>query len=424
MLNRFREMLQKGMLHIVGSNAVNKAIVFFTNIALVRILSKSAFGVFTSAFNVFSVVFLFSGLGISNGMLYFCSQKRSEASKKAYYAFCFRCGNIVNLVLGLIILLYGRFATIGIQESRPYIICLSGMPLAGFWYDYYSIILRTQKQNKKYSLLMNVNTLLYAGFAVIGSWVAGVYGTIVGRYLAYIASAVVGYFFSKPYLYAHGETVEYPRAQDRPALFSYSIKAGMTSALNNILYLIDIYVIGIVVADASILASYKVGAQIPENMNFIPQSMMVFFLPYFIEHATEASWIRAKAKELYLLMAGVSFAISAVLIAIAPFVVTLLWGQQYADAVPCFRILTLSFFFLSTFRLTSTNILLSIGKAGYTLAVSIISGVANIALDVLMTVRFGSIGAAYATLLVTVIASALSFPYVVYSINRVNRGSN
>ena len=99
-------------------------------------------------------------------------------------------------------------------------------------------------------------------------------------------------------------------------------------------------------------------------------------------------------------------------------IISVLWGKQYDDAVPCFRILSISFLFLSGFRLTSTNILLSLGKAGYTLLVSIASGILNIFLDVFLTIKCGSIGAAYATLIITIVASLLSLPYVIYVVNK------
>lgn len=421
MFDRLSELLKKGLFHIIGSNAINKAIAFVANIALVRVLSKAEFGVFTAAFNVFSVVFLFSGLGINSGVLYFCSQKRSLENKKEYYNYCFKVGNKINLVLCLILLLYGLFVPAGIPESRKYMIMLAGMPLASFWYEYYSIVLRTQKENKKYAFLLNVNSVLYAVFAVLGSMVFGITGTILGRYLAQIISAFLGRHYCREYLYTKDEEHRDIAQEAKSPLFNYSIKAGLSSAMNSILYLLDVYIIGIVIADATVLASYKVGAQIPENMNFLPQSMMVFFLPVFIENAGNHQWLKKKTAELYLSMAGISFVLSALLIILAPYVVTILWGKQYVDAVPCFRILTVSFFFLSTFRLTSTNILLSLGKAGYTLMISIVSGVTNIILAVLMTVRYGSIGAAYATLIVTIIASVLSFPYVIYVIGHISR---
>lgn len=416
MKQKIVELFRKGLFHIVGSNFINKCITFVTNVALVRILTKEEFGIFTSAFNIFSIVFLFSGFGIASGMLYFCSQKRSAESKEQYYKYSFAFGLIAGIILSAIMFLYGMFAPLGIEETRKYILLLAILPLVGFVFDYFSIILRTQEENKKYSLLMNANTVIYAGLAILGSCFFGITGTIMGRYLAYIISAVMGFTFCKRFLFIQKKANIQLLKDEKKGLISYSVKAGLTSAMNNILYRIDIFLIGIFVADAAILASYKVGVTIPENLNFIPQSMMVFFLPIIIKHAKERDWLRSKVKQLYAVMALLCGAMTVVLLIAGPLIIRVFWGVQYMDAVPCFRILSISFFFLSTFRLTSTNVLLSLGKAGYTLIVSIISGLCNIVLDIWLTITMGAIGAAYATLIVTILASALSFPYVLYLI--------
>lgn len=418
MIERIKQLFRKGLFHIMGSTFINKCIAFITNIGLVRVLSKPEFGIFTAAFNIFSIVYLFSGFGITNGMLYFCSQKRSEESKARIYKYAIQFGLLSEIVLSIVMLLYAGFAEVGIEESRKYIYLLSLLPMTAFFFDYFSIMLRTKKKNREYSLLLNINSVLYMILAISGSYIFGIIGTLIGRYLAYIISAVIGYFFCRNYI---SKDVFLDRNiriknKEKKHLLRYSIKAGLTSALNNILYRLDVLIIGVVIADASILAAYKVGVAIPENMNFIPASMMVFVLPFFIEHANEKEWIRNNSIKLYLSMGLMSAVLCVFLIAAAPLLISILWGNNYMDAVPCFRILTVSFFFLSTFRLTSTNILLSMGKSGYTLMVSVISGISNILLDLLLTVKYGSIGAAYATLIVTILASALSFPYVLLNL--------
>ena len=90
----------------------------------------------------------------------------------------------------------------------------------------------------------------------------------------------------------------------------------------------------------------------------------------------------------------------------------LLWGPNYLDGVPVFRVLAISFFFLGTFRSTSTNILQALGKVKFNLIVSIVAAISNFILDYFFIKNYGIMGAATATLLVTVIASMLSFPYL------------
>ena len=413
MAEKIKQLFKNGFFHILGSSFINKCIAFVTNILIVRFLTKHDYGVFTSAFNVFYIVFLFSGLGITSGILYFCSKNISRDEKTSYYKYSLKFGLFSELILSAALLLYGLFANVGIEESRYYIIGLALLPFAAFFFDYYSIILRAEKDNKKYALLLNLNSVFYAVFGVAGALLGGVWGTIIGRYLAYLVSDIIGAGYCRKYISSWNIL---PGKENRSDLLKYSVKAGITSALNVILYRIDIYVITIVVADASILASYKVGTALPENVNFIPQCIMVYYLPVFIQNLADTEWIKRKTKEIYLFVGAVSLAIGAVMIVFAPLIIKIIWGEAYLDAVPCLRILSVSFIFLSTFRMTSTNILLALKRTGYTMFVSIITGLVNIVLDVVMTVRFGSIGAAYATLIVTILASVLSFPYTIYII--------
>ena len=411
-MERIKELFQRGFFHILGSTVINKIIAFLANIAIVRILTKHDYGVFTGAFNVFFIVFLFSGMGIVNGILYYCSKDVPREEKKSFYAWAVRFGLWTEVLLSAAILIYGLFFNVGIEEMRVYILSLAPLPFLAFIFDYYSIILRAEKDNKRYSLYLNIHSALYAGLAILGGLCFGIAGTIAGRYLAYVIADVIGYYFCRDY--ADISWKGRPSPEARKDIRKYSLKAGITSALNVILYRIDVAVIALVVADASVLASYKTGAQLPENMNFIPQSLMVYFVPLFVQHLGNGEWIRKKTKEIYLAAAGVSFVLGTAVYALAPWIVQILWGEAYLDAVPCMRILTVSFVILSAFRITSTNILLSLKRAGYTMAVSIITGTVNIGLDVVLTMKYGSIGAAWATLIVTVLAAALSFPYVLY----------
>lgn len=412
MIDRIKDLGKGGFFHILGSTFINKIIAFATNVLLVRFLTKNDYGVFTGAFNVFFIVFLFSGLGITSGVLYFCSKAIGREEKTEYYNYAFRFGLFSEIALSVAMIIYGLFGYVGIEETRQYIISLAALPFVAFVFDYYSIILRAEKSNVKYSKLLNINSFLYLVFGVSGALIGGIGGTIAGRYLAYLVSSLIGFKYCSEFI-DRGWTNKLTKAKSSD-INKYSLKAGITSALNVILYRIDVAIIQVVVADASILASYKTGTALPENLSFIPQCVMIYYLPVFIQNISNTEWIKRKVKEIYLFVGAISIALGAILFIFAPLIIKIIWGEQYLDAVPCMRVLAISFVILSTFRTTSTNILLALKRAGYTMVVSIITGVANILLDVLMTVHYGSIGAAYATLIVTILASVLSFPYVMY----------
>ena len=412
MFEKIKALFRGGFFHIIGSSFINKCIAFLSNIALVRILSKHDYGVFTGAFNAYFIIYLFSGLGITSGILYFCSKNIDHEEKNAYYRYAFWFGLISEIVLSIVLVIYGLFGNVGIEETRSYIISLAGLPFIAFLFDYFSVVLRAERSNKKYSFYLNIHSALYAGLAILGAAISGISGTIIGRYISYLIAGVVGFFFCREY-YDPSRKRKLVRGKIKE-LRKYSLKEGITSALNVLLYRLDIAVIAVVIADATILASYKTGATLPENFNFIPQCMMVYYVPLFVQHLGDTKWIKRKTKEIYLFVGGVCSIIGFIIFVFSPQIVLILWGEKYLDSVPCMRILTISFIILSTFRITSTNLLLSLNRAGYTMFISIFTGVSNIILDVFLTSKYGSIGAAYATLIVTVLAAALSFPYVLY----------
>ncbi|MBR5937462.1 MAG: oligosaccharide flippase family protein [Clostridiales bacterium] len=416
MFDKIQSVFRLGVFHVLGATAINKIVSFVTNIFLVRILSKSDYGVFSSSFNVFLIAILFNGLGIGSSILYYASEKEKEEERRTVYSFAVKYGMVVNLLICVGIAIYGLFFNVGIEETRQYILGLAFLPVFYFLFDYFAHVLRTRKENKKFSLLLNINTFSYCVLAVIGSWRWGIWGTIIGRYLSYVISLIVGYAYAKEYIsLSVKHKVEKAK---RKQIVSYAIHSGVVAALNQILYRIDITIITMLIADSVILANYKVGAVVPENMVFIPSSISIVIVPLFVEHNQDYRWVYNKAKTLFKTMAVVCGCVSLSMFIFAKPIVCILWGKQYLDSVPFFRVLSLSFFFLGTFRSTSTNILQAIGKVRYNLYVSTIAGVSNVALDIVMIMQFGVIGAAYATLLVTILASCLSFPYLIAQLKK------
>ena len=415
-IEKIRAVFRMGLFHVFGATAINKVLSFVTNIFLVRILTKEEFGVFSGSFNVFLIAILFNGFGIGSSVLFFASDKETEGDRREVYSFALKYGFLINSAICLGIAVYGMLFNVGIEATRQYILGLTFLPLFYFMFDFYAHVLRTRKENKKYSFLLNVNTLLYCIFAVIGGYFWGIWGTIAGRYMSYVVSLVVGHYYANKFITIKRQTKI--DKEKRKKIVSYAVHSGFVAALNQILYRIDITIITLLVADSVIVANYKVGAVIPENMVFVPTSISVVIVPLFVEKNNDYKWVYNKAKQLFISMAAVCGIISLGLVVLAKPIIHIVWGAQYAESVPYFRLLAISFFFLGTFRSTSTNILQAIGKVKYNLYVSIIAGISNIILDVVMIREFGVIGAAYATLLVTIIASCLSFPYLVFQLKK------
>ena len=192
--------------------------------------------------------------------------------------------------------------------------------------------------------------------------------------------------------------------------------------LSQLIYLLDVFVLGIIDPHETILASYKVATIIPTAMSFIPSSIVVFIYPYFAEHKDDKKWCLYNYKRLLRGMAGFNALLSAILIILAPFIVRTFFGSDYIDTVSAFRILIVGYFFSSTFRVIAGNLLVTQRKLIFNLVLCVTTSLANVILNFGFIQKWGSIGAAIATVLVVSVSGIVCMIRLlfVFSSNNTN----
>ena len=109
-------------------------------------------------------------------------------------------------------------------------------------------------------------------------------------------------------------------------------------------------------------------------MVFIPTAIVTYIYPYFASKKDDADWCMRNYKLLVKYFGMFNFIVSITLMVLAEPIITLLYGTQYVDAVLCFRILAINYFFSATFRIISGNLLVTQRKLGFNLFVNIIGG--------------------------------------------------
>ena len=408
---KVQTLLKTGFFHVFGSNVINKIIGFMSSMVLVRILSKTEYGAFTYAWNIYCIIALFNGMGVESGTL----QLASEHSGDKDYArqisdYGTRVGLVFNVGLSLATFGIGLFAPLTINGAKVLVCSMFAMPFFQFLYNMYSTYLRSQKMNKEYSQMSVTNTAILFIASALFAFLFREMGLIIGHYTAYIVACLMGAIYYRIHLLNRDR---HDLGEDKKILLKISLISMMNNGLSQLMYLIDVFVIGIVAPEETILASYKVATMIPTALAFIPTSLIVYVYPYFAEHKDDGKWCINRYKQILFGLGGANALISAVLWLFAPLIVRILYGTQYLDSVPVFRVLALSYFFSGTFRTISGNLLVTQRKLRFNLFVAVISSAVNIVADYYFIQWWGSMGAAYATVLVIMITSIMSTAYLI-----------
>lgn len=405
-----------GFFHIFGSSVINKIMVFTSNVVLVRILSKTEYGAFTYAWNIYSIIFLFNGMGIESGVLQLASERSSdEQYTSGISGYGYKFGIVFDLALAGIIVLIGFFAPLKIQSGRNLLILLCFLPCTQLLFGLQTVYLRSKKRNQDFAKLNTLHTVALFLLSVLLVLLFRESGMVFGYYAAAFVSIFAGIAVFHVPLYRDTPSIQ--RA-DRNILLKISFITMCNNVLSHLLYLLDLFVLGIVDPQETILASYKVATTIPTACAFVPLAIMTYAYPYFAEKRNDNRWCFDHYKKLLIYGGLLNASISLILYLFADYFIGLLYGKEYLDAVPVFKILVINYFFSGTFRVISGNILVTQRKLKFNLLVAVISSAVNIIADYFFIKWWGAIGAAYATVLVVFVSSVLSTGYLFYTFHR------
>lgn len=401
-----RKLLNTGFFHIFTSGVVNKIISFMSSIVLVRILSVNEYGIYTYAWNIYTMMSIVTGFGLDAACLQLASERNQDKEYvNGVFRFGTRVGSGLNLLLSIIILfvaLYGDFKLEGADEIMKISCCL---PIFTWIYQQINTYLRTQKDNRHYAYSTNINTVLLFLCSVFGAIWLREKGLILGTYIATIISIVVGLFwisFSSIKKYTKKISVE-----EKKLLFQIAVTTLFATGISQLIYNVDIFLIGIVVPDEAILANYKVALQIPNALLFIPRSLIVYVYPYFAEHRMDGRWCIKNYKKIMCLTGIFNLLITIAMIIFAEIIIRIIYSENYLGCISVFRLLAVDYFVSGTFRILAGNLLVTQRKLKINIWAVSISAIVNIVGDLFLVPHMGSEGAAITTIFVDGLIGAI-----------------
>lgn len=411
MNEKITQLINKGFFHIFGSNVLNQIIGFASSIFLVRLLTKSDYGLFSYAQNILSFFLLFNGLGATAGILQFASETDINEKKYSIIKYGTQFGLLFNVLVAIIMLLYSKLISFEIQGSSEILSSMFLLPLLFFVFQVIQVQFRVFLENKKFSFVTSFNTFIVFVLSIIGALLFSVKGIVLFRYIAYSITIITGILIIRQDSIKIFKSEQLQR-NIKKQILKFSAISSFNNAISQMLYIIDIFLIGIIIADESIIASYKTATLIPFALKFIPSTIMVFVYPYFAKNNTDKVWVREKYLMLTKGLAIFNLTISVILFLFAPFIIRLIFGIEYLDAVVPFRILSVGYFVAGTFRIPAGNVLVMMRQVKFGLYLAVATGIFNIVLDVILIKNFGSNGAAVATVSVYIFTSIIGVWYL------------
>jgi O-antigen/teichoic acid export membrane protein len=302
----------------------------------------------------------------------------------------------------------------GDEQVAHYLRWMAGLPFVIYANTYLQIVLRIQMNNQAFSFTnMVYSVTMLAGNVLFTMWF-GIEGLIFSTYLANVFAVAKSCLVLKKGRFFHGVICcrEGLTPSLKKELVSYGGTYAATSFSGMVLLLLDVTCLDLIVRNPVTLADYKVASTIPMAFSFVPSCLIVYFYPKMVQAFSESKQAgRASVKNLSKLFFAVNGGVFLLMLLGAPLLIWIGFGDKYMNVVSVFRLLSVNYLIHAVQSLLS-HVLAVIKRLKANLLLSLLSGLANIGLNILLIPLWGSMGAALATLSVTCLVTLLYFIYL------------
>lgn len=403
------KLIATGFGHLFGSSVINRVLSLFSAIVLIRLIPKSEYGIYANANNILGLFCISEGLGLSSAMLQYGCTWNGE-KKRRLWSFCFYTSALFNLILAIAIIFVGLTVNFSIPGTGKYLVAMALLPFVRFISEMQRIYMRTEFRNKDFAKANTFSTTVIVALSILLSFMFLVYGIIAAHYLAGLLTIVFICYYLK--VRFPSPTFRLPKPEIKE-IVKFSLTAALCNSSAIIAMLMDTFLLGIIVAQSSVTASYKVATMIPTALAFIPTCVMTYIYPYFAKNAEDGQWCMRTLKKVILGFGAFNILLCAILIIGRRFWIVILFGDQYLDCAPALCVLVLNYFIAATFAGVCGQLLTTQKKLTFNLIVGIIVALLNVLLNILLIPSFGAVGAAFATVSATIFSAVTSSIYLV-----------
>lgn len=412
-MSKLRLLWSKGFFAIFTGTFMIKMISFCSTILLPRVFGDpDLYGILSIVENFNSYLILIGGLGLANSVMRFCVLKEDYADKRAVFSFCLRVGTCINTAAFILVASYLALFDFKVPGVRLYIFVGLAIPMLSYIFDCITLFLRADMKNREYAKLSVTYSALFAGLQVLLAIPWKVEGALLGRYVAFGASLLIGFMMLKNNTDLFKKEKGLLSKKDKKEICGFALGGLFSNAFSMIMPMNEQMVVTMILVSESQVAFYKAASIIPTQLQFVANAIIIFIYPYFVKHTNDLEWVYANAKKLMLAMVGVIGTIVLILFPLSGFLINFIYGEQYLPALPLMRVMWFCFAINAIFRLPLGNIIGAIGKVKFSAINGGVTAACHIALDIFFIRRMGIGGAAIALTIAYLGSGIANFVYL------------
>ena len=373
---------------------------------VLQFIDNTALGIVLFSYNIILFLLPISGLGLSQSLIRFSALSNDAEDRNSIFLYVLKYGLLSSIGMILLLIISSLFIPFDFKDGHFYMIFLSFLIIPNFLLEIIKGQLRLNHDNKNFAY----SDFLYSIIFVLSITVLTYYLKEIGYIIALLITPLLtSLFFIKKLKVNVKKIKRIPELNF--AFWKYGFFASLSNVITQLLFVIDILLIGYLIKDPEMITNYRYISLIPFSLLFLPRVFINTDFVTFTEKIYDKNYILEYIKSYMLLFLIISVSLIIGSYFFGSLVLRLL-DDSFAIYGSIFFILMVGISGILIFRGLFGNLLSSIGKANINYYIASGALLFNIISNYYLIPLYGIKGAAITSAIlmwVTGVTSAICF---------------
>ena len=398
-----KNFLNRSGSYVFLATILGRVLSFIASWISLKFIENDALGVVLFAYNIILFVIPISGFGLHQSLIRYGSLAKSSEDKDSILAYVFKKGIVACLVLITIVISISLFINFKFENTLFYIVLLSFTIIPSYLLEIIRAQFRLQHNNKSFAFTEGVQSVILLLSVLLLSYLYKELGYAIALLLTPLLTSIV--FFKSlninNLIYKKIKVINFQ-------FWKYGFFASLSNVVTQLLFVIDILLIGFILSNTEMVTNYRYVSIIPFSLLFLPIVFIATDFVAFTEKIYEAQYIFKYIKSYVLFFTVVSLLILLFSWLFSVQILGLL-DKEFTQFSDTFIILMIGICGIFILRGLFGNLLSSIGKAHLNYYIATLALVINICANFYLIPKYGIKGAAITSAILMWFTGLLSY---------------
>jgi O-antigen/teichoic acid export membrane protein len=361
---------------------------FIASWLALKLISNKELGVVLFAYNIITFLIPISGFGINQSLIRYGALVKTDEGRNSLFLYVLKKGILASLALVFLIISVSFFIDFKFENTFTYIIILSFIIVPSFLFSIIRNQFRLKHDNKSFAYTEFTNSIILLLSVFILSYLYQEVGYAIALILTPLITSLL--FLKKLKI---DFTSKIKLSITNFSFWKYGFFASLSNVLTQLLFVIDILLIGYILEDTEMVTNYRYISLLPFSLLFLPRLFIATDFVAFTENIYDKKYTLNYIKSYMLFFFLISCLLLVFSFLFAEQILALL-EPNFTKYVDTFLILVVGITGIYIFRGLFGNLLSSIGKAHINYYIASFALIINIITNFYLIPIYGIKGAA------------------------------